>query len=155
MEPRGKQFAAKRRQEKQTHGAVTGGSSMWRWGIPVLCLVAAAAGTWAAFEFIVLSKLPRELLGKWVVVGGEQDGADFDFSRNGTMRGRVNVKGREFIVEARVRVVDKVLYSTTTNPNTGREETRTQSIVALTDKRLVLQDERGQLLELERANDRE
>src|SRR5262249_33695666 len=121
--------------------------------IPALCLLFAAAGTWAAFEFVILSKLPRELLGKWVVVGGEQDGADFDFYRNGTMRGRLNVKNREFTIDARVRVEDGILYSTTTNPNTGQAETRKQTIVTLTDRSLVLRDDRGGLLKLERAQE--
>jgi uncharacterized protein (TIGR03066 family) len=150
MKSSSNRFTAKRPKGNAQPQPATSGASPWRWAIPVLCLVVAAASTWAAFEFVILTKLPRELLGKWVVVGGDQDGATFDFYRNGTMRGRINVRGREGLIDARVKVEDKVLYSTTTNPS-GIEETRTQTIVTLTEKDLVLQDDRGQLLRLERA----
>jgi uncharacterized protein (TIGR03066 family) len=135
-----------------SHAAAVTGTSHWRWVVQVLCLIVAAAGTWAATEFFILSKLPRELLGKWVVTHGEQEGATFDFYRNGTMEGRINVRGNEGIVRASVRVEDKTLFSTTTNPNTGQSLTRSQTIVTLTDRNLVLQDDRGQLLKMERAD---
>jgi hypothetical protein len=144
------QFTAKRPSGEAPPPAAAS-SSPWRWLVPALCLLIAAGGTWAVFEFLILSKLPPELLGKWVVVGGDQDGADFDFFRNGTMRGRINVKGTEHRVDARARVEDKVLYSTTTNPHTGQDETRAQKIVTLTERELVLQDGRGELLKMKRA----
>ena len=131
---------------------VTGGSPARRWAIPVLCLLLAAGGTWAAFEFIVLAPLPRDLVGKWVVEGGEQDGATFDFYRNGTMIGRVNLQDREGRIEARVRVEGDLLLSTTRNPNTRRDETRTQKIVRLTRSELVLEDNRGQVLRMTPAD---
>lgn len=117
----------------------------------VLLAVGVAAGTWAFFEFVVWNRLPPDLVGKWVVQGGEQDGATFDFFRNGTMVGRINVHGKEGIINAQVRVEGNTLHSTTTNPNTGAAETRTQTIESLTNTALVLQDDRGQRLIMERA----
>jgi hypothetical protein len=131
-------------------------TSPWRWVWLGLCFLAAATATWAlatwGLEYVLPSKLPTELLGKWVVVGGPQDGATFDFSRSGAMVGRVNIDGREGIINARCRVEANTLFSTTTNPRTGLEkQTRTQKIRSLTATSLVLEDESGQVLRLERA----
>ena len=127
----------------------------WRaWVVVGSCLLlmgTAAAASWAIAEFVVFNRLPSDLIGKWVVDGGEQDGATFDFFRNGTMEGRINVRGVEHRIEARVRVEGDKLLSTTRNPNTGQDETRPQEIKVLTRTNLVLQDSRGQQLHLSRA----
>jgi uncharacterized protein (TIGR03066 family) len=111
----------------------------------------AGGAAWAFAELVVWNRLPADLVGKWVVEGGEQDGATFDFHRNGTMVGRINLNGREGIVQARVEVDGNKLYTTTTNPNSGRDETRTQTIKTLTNRSLVLVDKRGQELTMSRA----
>jgi hypothetical protein len=131
------------------------GASHLQWFILCGCMILAAVATWAVFEFVVWNALPSSLVGKWVVVGGPQDaqdGATFDFYRSGAMVGNVNVKGANATVEATVRVEDQKLYSTTINPNTNRPETRVQRIVVHTATDLVLEDERGQRLVMERAN---
>src|SRR5258708_7271342 len=74
-------------------GAVPEGRSPWRWAVLGLCLFLTAGGTWAVMELVVWNKLPPQLVGKWAVQGGEQDGATFDFFRNGTMVGRLNMGG--------------------------------------------------------------
>jgi len=117
----------------------------------VLILAATAIGSWALLEFVILSNIPSSLVGKWVVEGGEQEGATFDFSRNGRMVGRVNVGGREGIIDARTRVEGDKLLTTTLNPLTGQDETHAQIIKVLTDRKLVLVDENKQVLELSRA----
>jgi hypothetical protein len=120
-----------------------------------ILLVASALGlctaTWAFFEFVVWNRLPPELVGKWVVVEGPQEGATFDFFRNGTMTGRINLGGNEGIINARVRVEGKNIYSTTRHPETGQEDTVVQIIRRLTATELVVEDERGKLLKMERA----
>lgn len=116
-------------------------------GVVALCALA----TWAVFEYVVWNKLPSDLVGKWVVEGGPQDGATFDFYRNGTMLGRVNANGMEALVQATVRVEGIVLYSTTINPRTKSAETREQTIEVLTDDTLVLKDGQGGRLRLVRA----
>jgi uncharacterized protein (TIGR03066 family) len=108
-------------------------------------------GTWTFFEWVVWARVPSELVGKWVVTEGPQEGATFDFHRNGTMVGRVNAGGREAIINAQVRVEDKKIYSTTKNPQTGQEDTRVLVIRTLTARELVVEDEQGQVLKMERA----
>jgi uncharacterized protein (TIGR03066 family) len=130
-----------------------GGHSRWRWALLALCLLVPFGGTWAAFEFVVWNRLPGALVGKWVVTEGEQEGATFDFYRGGTMVGRINMKGREGIVEARVRVEDKTLFITTTNPFTHQEETRTQAIRVMTGTELVLEDGEGHVFPMRRAQE--
>lgn len=126
-------------------------SSRWRRFLPLALAAAAAIATWLVFEFVVWNKIPSGFVGKWVVEGGPQDGATFDFFRNGTMFGRINFQGQERIVHAKVRIDGDVLYSTTTNPNTREPETRKQTIQSLTDDTLILQDPRGGKLRLVRA----
>jgi uncharacterized protein (TIGR03066 family) len=97
------------------------------------------------------NKLPDKLVGKWVVKGGKMDGATFDFHSNGTMVGRVNVDGKEGMIKARVRVEGNKLFSVTRNPNTGKDETSTLTIKTLSARELILEDERGQVMTLNRA----
>ncbi len=114
-------------------------------------LVVVAAGVWALFEFVIWNRLPANLVGKWVVVGGLQDGATFDFHRNGTMVGRVNLGGKEGIINASVRVEGVKIYATTKHPRTGQDDTRIQIIRTLTPTELVVEDEQGKRLAMERA----
>ena len=83
---------------------------------------------------------------------GEQEGATFDFYRNGGMVGRVNLQGREGIIKARVRVEGAALSSTTRNPRSGQDETRRQTIKTITATSLVLEDEQGRILRMSRAD---
>jgi uncharacterized protein (TIGR03066 family) len=119
--------------------------------IGVLCALAAFGGTWALFEYVVWNTVPAELVGKWVVTEGQQEGATFDFFRGGTMVGTVNVGGKEAIVNARIRVEDKKIFSTTMNPNTGRGDTRVLTIRRLSATALVIEDAESGLLKMERA----
>jgi uncharacterized protein (TIGR03066 family) len=120
------------------------------WPLVLLALL-IGAGTWAFFEFVVWNKIPAELVGKWVVTEGPQEGATFDFYRNGTMVGKVNAGGKEGIVNAHIRVEDKKIYSTTTNPQTRKDDTTLLIIRTLTARELVVEDERRQPLKMERA----
>jgi uncharacterized protein (TIGR03066 family) len=126
--------------------------SPWRLLALGLCLLAAAGGSWAVFEYLVWNTLPPALVGKWVVDQGEQEGATFDFYRGGSMVGRVNMQGREGIIKARVRVEGDALFSTTQNPHSGQDETRRQKIKTITATSLVLEDEQGRVLRLSRAD---
>jgi hypothetical protein len=119
--------------------------------IAAFCVLVAFGGTWALFEFVIWNVTPPELVGKWVVVEGPQEGATFDFFRNGTLLGRLNVHGKEHIVDARIRVEDRKIFSTTRNPNTGQDDTRVQIIRTLTATDLVTEDEQGGVLKMERA----
>jgi uncharacterized protein (TIGR03066 family) len=121
---------------------------------------AAFDGSWKPGDFEEVksaspgaNKVPAKLVGKWVVKGGELNGSTFDFRSEGSMIGRVNVKGMEAIIEARVRVEGDKLFSVTRNPNTGKDETRTLTINTLKARELILRDERGQVITLKRARE--
>src|SRR5262249_21056872 len=92
------------------------GSGRGNWGIALVVVLLVAAGTFALFEFVILSKLPRELVGRWRVVGGQMDGFVMEFSRNGTMTGRKNASDVEPILEGRAEVNGTKLRTTTVNP---------------------------------------
>jgi uncharacterized protein (TIGR03066 family) len=131
--------------------APRGAGSSRRLLLLALAVLAVGAGTWALFEYVIWNTTPPELVGKWLVVRGPQDGATFDFYRNGTMVGHVNMDGREGIVSARIRVEGDRIYATTRHPVSGEELTRVQTIERISRKNLVLKDERGEVLVMERA----
>ena len=95
--------------------------------------------------------LPKELMGKWVVVEGPQEGAAFEFFPDGKMIAKVNLNGKEGIIHATVRVENKKLLSTTKNPQTGKEDSRALRIRILTAKEFVLEDDQGKLWKMWRA----
>jgi len=148
MQPRVK--VKHRLKDDSAPGKTTSKSHRW---VLVAVVLLSGGGAWAFAEFVLWNKLPSELVGKWVVEGGEQDGATFDFTRSGNMVGRINVKGNEHFILAKVDVEEKRLLATTENPNTGARETRTQTIVRLTRTQLILRDERGNDLRMVRADD--
>jgi hypothetical protein len=132
-----------------------GGNGM-RWIVLGLGLILATIGSWALMEFVVWNKvlwgeLPGELMGKWVVTEGPDEGGTIDFYRNGTMVAVVNLQGKTGVVNARIRVEDKKIHATVTNRDTGEEGTRVQTIKILTNQRLVLEDERGNPIRLKKA----
>jgi uncharacterized protein (TIGR03066 family) len=122
------------------------------WAVALLCVAVSGAATFALLEYVILSKVPRALLGKWVVAEGELEGARLEFFRDGTMTLKLSKGGKEWDTTAKVRTEDNTLWSTTTNPVTGQVETAAQTIVALTDTRCVLEDGKGAVLKLERPH---
>jgi hypothetical protein len=118
----------------------------------VVSALGLCAATWAFFEFVVWNKLPSALVGKWVVMEGPDEGGTVDFYRNGTMVAVVNNRGLKGIMKARIRVEGKNIHVTTTHQLTGAEGTRVQTIRVLDAQYLVLEDERGVSVKLERAN---
>src|SRR5262245_26280274 len=98
-----------------------------RWLLFVLAVTMGLA-TWGFCELVVWNRLPSELVGKWVVVKGppEYKDAVFDFYRNGTMEGKVNLKGNEGIIKADVRLEGDKIFSTSRHPKTGQEMTQVQ-----------------------------
>jgi uncharacterized protein (TIGR03066 family) len=94
--------------------------------------------------------LPKELIGKWVVVEGPQEGALFEFLPEGKMIAKVNVNGNEGIINATVRVEDKKLLSTTKDPQKGTDLTRVLLIRVLTAEVFVVEDDQGDLWKMRR-----
>jgi uncharacterized protein (TIGR03066 family) len=121
-----------------------------RWGIALLVVVLTAAGTFALFEYVLVSKVPPELVGRWRVVGGQMDGFVMEFTRQGAMTGRKTATDEEPIIEGRARVSGKTLSTTTLNPYTGKEDTGTQAIVSLTATEFVTEDAKGMRISMQR-----
>ena len=118
----------------------------------ILCLLLTAGTTWAVFEFIVWNRLPSELVGKWVVEGGEQNEDTYDFYRDGTMVGHVsNPLGNLGIIKAHVRVEgDKLIIIT--QSSRGQTAVHTKRIRTLTRTELVLEDGNSQITKMVRAD---
>jgi uncharacterized protein (TIGR03066 family) len=122
-----------------------------QWAATLLAVALAAGATFALFEFVLLARLPAAVVGQWRVVGGEMDGATFEFRRDGTMVGKLTVQGKEGLIEGKAEVSGKTLRTTTTNPFTGRAETGTQTIVSLTERELVTEDGKGARVTMQRV----
>jgi uncharacterized protein (TIGR03066 family) len=122
-----------------------------RWAIIVLCLVLACGGTVAFCEYFVFAKIPTELVGKWVVQGGPQDGSTFDFSRNGTLEAHINAQGYDHPLNATIAVDDKQMRITTRNPHTNQDETRTCLIRELTADSLIVEFEQNETFKMVRV----
>ena len=111
------------------------------------------AATFALFHFVILTRVPHAMLGKWLVVGGEMDGATLEFSRDGSMLGIVNMQGKEGKIKAQVEVEGERLSITSANPFTKQAVTDTQTIRALTDDQFVIEDRKGTVLRMERLRE--
>jgi uncharacterized protein (TIGR03066 family) len=114
-----------------------------KWALALLVIALAAGATFALFEFVLPSRLPSEIVGRWRVVGGRMDGASMEFSRNGSMTSRLRTGDKEFVMDGTATVSGKTLRTTTVNPLTGAAATGTQTIVTLTADELVVEDRTG------------
>jgi hypothetical protein len=117
-----------------------------------LGMLLAGVATWALFEYVIWNSVPSELLGKWIVTEGPDEGGTIDFYRGGTMVAHVNLDGKLGIIEAKVRVDDGKIFATLRNELTGEMGTRVQTIKHLDKWRLVLEDERGNTIRLKRPD---
>jgi hypothetical protein len=122
-----------------------------RWALIGLCVVLAFGGTLAFCEYFVFSKIPTELVGEWVVQGGPQHGATFDFSRRGTLEAHFNGQGFDHPLNGTVAVEDKLMRITTRNPHTNLDETRTCIIRELTAESLIVEFEKNETFKMVRV----
>jgi hypothetical protein len=122
----------------------------WRWLCAPAFVVVVALAAYALFHFVILSHVPYAMLGKWLVVGGEMDGATVEFQRDGSMTGIVNMKGKEGKILAKVEVENDLLRITSVNPYTKQPETDVHTIRMLHDDQLVIEDRKGTVLKMER-----
>jgi uncharacterized protein (TIGR03066 family) len=141
---------------RDTKSAETARRSMARsrpWLYVAIALaVVAGIGSWALFENIIWSRIPPELVGKWEVIGGEQDGATFDFYPNGAMVGNVkSPAGRRNVIHASIRVDGNKILSTTRHPDTGQPMTMVLVIKTMKPSELVVEDEEGKIMNMKRA----
>src|SRR5262249_19002732 len=118
----------------------------------VLLVIALTAGAaFVVFELVLPGPIPRELVGRWRVVGGQMNGATFEFQRDGTMLGRLTINGKEGLIEGKAAVNGKTLRTTTTNPFTGGAETGAQTVVTLTEAEFVTEDRTGTRITMKRV----
>jgi uncharacterized protein (TIGR03066 family) len=117
-------------------------------GTLALLTAGCVFGVWELVAWWTI--VPPELVGKWIVADGAQEGNTFDFFRGGTAEARVNIDGREGLVKATIRVDGKNLQWTTYS-QAGAKDVRTKIIRALTAHELVLEEQNGKLLKMHRA----
>ena len=120
-------------------------------GLGVVLVLLTAGGTGANYDFIAWRRIPPELAGKWVVQGGPQDGATFDFSRNGALEAHFNFNGMDYVLKGKAVVEAEKLLITTQNPNTKQSETRACVIRELTERTFVVEFEQGEVFKMVRA----
>lgn len=132
------------RQPTQTQAKEPVKQRSWMYtSLLVACFLVGGVGTLYVFDNYVWAKVPAEMVGKWGVDGGPQDGATLVFSRDGTLVATVNVNGKKGIIQSQVRVNGKKLTITSTHPITNEQKMQTQWIEKLTDRELILKDESG------------
>ena len=138
-------------------------SSKLRW-IAALALIAlAGAGSYAIFHFYVLTRIPRAMVGTWIVMDVKTSAGDksnealkdgrFVFGRDGTMIVQANMDGKGYTIKATVTVEEKNLRITSVNPNNGQEVTDVQTIRTLEGDRFVIEDGKGTVLMMERLRE--
>jgi hypothetical protein len=93
------------------------------------------------------------MLGKWLVVGGDMDGATLEFKRDGAMLGTVNMKGKEGKIKAAVEVDGETLRITSVNPYTKQPETDVQTIRTLSNDQFIIEDRKGVILKMQRLHE--
>jgi hypothetical protein len=121
-----------------------------RWALLALGVVLAAGGTWAVLKFFVWTELPPALVGTWEVTDGPMAGGTFTFSSDGTLAIRAGGPGANLSVNAQVVVEGKIMLTTSQDPKTGQEQTRTSIIRELSPTSFVLELEKGQVLRMAR-----
>jgi uncharacterized protein (TIGR03066 family) len=135
----------------RAQAAAPQGNWLLKVGVALALVAVAAGGTFALFEFVLLPKVPAEMVGRWQVVGGTMNGAVMEFHRDGTMIGRHFVDGKEAVLEGSVVVRGKTLHTTTVNPFTNRAETGIQTIVTLTETEMITEEKSGTRVTMKRV----
>jgi uncharacterized protein (TIGR03066 family) len=116
----------------------------WRWWLGIaVCFALAGVATYVVAENYLVTRIPEALVGKWRVVGGEQDGVTLEFHRNGAFQATLHRDGQAGVVHARVEVDDKKLHIISEDPKSGKTDTKTHIIRELTENEMVLEDPRG------------
>jgi uncharacterized protein (TIGR03066 family) len=127
--------------------------SEWKRRLALVVVMLLAAGSaWAFFEFVIWNELPSEVVGKWEIADGPHTGDTFEFYRNGSMVGTIYPNGKEGKINARVKLDGKKLFFTSNSQETGQVTTQVQAIRTLTSRQMVMEDEQGQVLKMERVD---
>jgi uncharacterized protein (TIGR03066 family) len=92
-----------------------------------------------------------KIVGVWEVVKGEAPkGATMEFTKDGKLKFTVEVEGKKVTVEGTYEVDGESIKTVGKGPD-GKEHKETAKIKKLTDKELVIEDEKGKTDEFKRA----
>ncbi len=119
------------------------------WLIALVCMMLVGIITYAVFHYVILTRVPHAMVGKWLVVGKEMKGATLEFTRQGAMIGTVNMEGTEGKIKGRVKVSGKTMWITTINPITNEPHTDVQTIRTLSANQFIIEDRKGTVLKME------
>jgi hypothetical protein len=157
-----KQAARSSTPESQHALPKSSGARIWTWGLALLGIMLTASVSYAVFHFVILSKIPRQMVGTWVVMevkmaegnkGNESlKGGRMQFRRDGTMICQANMDGKGYTIRATVEVEEKTLRITSFNPS-GQPVTDVQRILTLAGDQLVIEDRTGTVLIMERLRE--
>jgi uncharacterized protein (TIGR03066 family) len=110
------------------------------WLLLILLLVASSGISFVVFRYVVAGT-PREIVGVWRVVDGPLRSATLEFRPDGTATATLIRLGKTETTHSVFRVSGQTIYMTDRDDKTGKEETVTQTIVAMENDELVLRDE--------------
>lgn len=148
-----------------TQAPPSGSASPWlpHWLIALAFIALVGAGSYAVFHFFILTRIPRAMVGTWVVMEVKIGGGDknnealkqgrFVFRRDGTLVVQTNMDGKGYTIKATVEVEAETLRITSVNPSTGQSVTDVQTIRTLEGDRFVIEDRRGTVLMMERLRE--
>lgn len=122
-----------------------------RWLLIVGCFALGGIGMYAVAENYLVTRIPEELVGRWRVSGGDQDGVTLEFHKTGAFEARKKRGMEEGSVHARVEVGDKKLHIFSRIPGTDSEDRKTHIIHSITEKEMMLEDPEGKLNKLVRV----
>jgi uncharacterized protein (TIGR03066 family) len=98
------------------------------------------------------TKKPASIVGTWRPTKGEiPAGATVEFTKDGKMKLTVTVSGQTVTGEATFKVDGDRITTSRLGPD-GKEKADTAKIKKLTDKELVIEDDKGRALEFKRVN---
>jgi uncharacterized protein (TIGR03066 family) len=110
----------------------------------VLCLTIVALPACSG------GKNADKIVGTWEAVKGEVPaGSTIEFTKDGKMKLNIKAGGQTISVEGTYKVDGDKLTTTGKGPD-GKEKTETVKIKKLTDKELVIEDEKGKTEEFKK-----
>ena len=141
----------------------TPASSKTTWLIALTIIALTGTASYAGLHYFVLTRIPRAMVGTWVVMdvkttAGDKSnealkGGRMYFHRDGRMIVQANMDGKGYTIKATVEVEDDILRITSVNPNNGTTATDVQTIRTLAGDRFVIEDSKGTMLMMERLRE--
>jgi hypothetical protein len=114
----------------------------WLLGGPLFLVSAVVA--YFLVTALLRPTLPDSIVGDWRIEGGDLKGARFSFTRDGKFKAVLTVNGRPVEVDALVEKRDDTLRYTIVNPATGKKEIKVQTIKSLTEREMIVEENRQQ-----------